>query len=65
MLAPRRDCFGYSKVYCDVRKRQSLAWNQNIYITYCTFHIQYTNSEISIGLLYIPPTPPPPPPYFV
>ena len=21
MLAPRRDCFGYSKVYCDVRKR--------------------------------------------
>ena len=55
MLAPRRGCLGYSKVYCDVRKRWFLAWNQNRHITYYVFHIQYTNSEISIGLLYICP----------
>ena len=55
MLAPRRGCLGYSKVYCDVRKRWFLAWNQNRHITYYIFHIQYTNSEISIGLLYICP----------
>ena len=55
MLAPRRRCFGYSKVYCDVRKRWVLAWNQNKHITYSIFHIPYTNSEISIGLLYICP----------
>ena len=55
MLAPRRRCFGYSKVYCDVRKRWLLAWNQNKHITYSIFHIPYTNSEISIGLLYIHP----------
>ena len=53
MLAPRRGCLGYSKVYCDVRKRWFLAWNQNRHITYYIFHIQYTNSEISVGLLYI------------
>ena len=55
MLAPRRGCFDYSKVYCDVRKRWFLAWNQNRHITYYIFHIQYTNSEISVGLLYIRP----------
>ena len=55
MLAPRRRCFGYSKVYYDVRKRWLLAWNQNKHITYSIFHIPYTNSEISIGLLYICP----------
>ena len=55
MLTPRRGCLGYSKVYCDVRKRWFLAWNQNRHITYYIFHIQYTNSEISIGLLYICP----------
>ena len=55
MLAPRRGCLGYSKVYCDVRKRWFLAWNQNRHITYYIFHIQYTNSKISIGLLYIRP----------
>ena len=47
MLAPRRGCLGYSKVYCNIRKK--------IY-TYYIFHIQYTNSKISIGLLYIRPT---------
>ena len=55
MLASWRDCLGYSNVYCDVRKRWFLAWNQNRHITYYIFHIQYTNSEISIGLLYIRP----------
>ena len=55
MLAPRRGCFDYSKVYCDVRKRWFLAWKQNRYITYYIFHIQNTNSEISIGHLYIRP----------
>ena len=55
MLAPRRGCLDYSKVYCDVRKRWFLAWNQNRHITYYILHIQYTNSEISIDLLYIRP----------
>ena len=55
MLASWRDCLGYSNVYCDVRKRWFLAWNQNRHITYYIFHIQYTNSEISIGILYIRP----------
>ena len=53
MLAPRTICLGYSKVYCDFRKRWFLAWNKNRHITYYIFHIQYTNSQISIGLLYI------------
>ena len=53
MLAPRRGCLDYSKVYCDARKRWFLAWNQNRHITYYIFYIQYTNSEISFGLLYI------------
>ena len=55
MLAPRRGCLDYSKVYCDVRKRWFLAWNQNRHITHYIFHSQYTNSEISIGVLYIRP----------
>ena len=54
MLAPRRGCLDYSKFYCDVRKRLFPVWNQKRYITYCIFHIQYTNSEISFDLLYIP-----------
>ena len=53
MLAPRRGCLGYSKVYCDVRKKCFLAWNQNRQNTYYIFHIQYTYLEISIGLFYI------------
>ena len=53
MLAPRRGCLDYSNVYCDVRKRCFLTWNQNRHITYYILHIQYTNSEISICLLYI------------
>ena len=55
MLAPRRGCLDYSKVYCDVRKRWFLAWNQNRHITYYILHVQYTNSEISTGLFYIRP----------
>ena len=53
MLAPRGGFLAYSKVYCDVIKRWFLAWNQNWHITCHIFHIQYTNSEFSIGLLYI------------
>ena len=53
IVAPRRDCLGYSKVYFNVKNRWFLAWNQNRHITYYIFHIQYTNSKISIGLLYI------------
>ena len=55
MLAPSRGCLDYSKVYCDVRKRWFLAWNQNSHITYCISHIQYTNSKISTSLLDIRP----------
>ena len=56
MLAPRRGYFSYlcfRKVYCNVRKRWFQEWNQSRHITYYIFHIQYNNSEISIGLLYI------------
>ena len=53
ILAPRRCCLGYLKVYRDVRKSWLLAWNQNRHITYYILHIPYTNSEISIGLFYI------------
>ena len=54
MLAPRRGCLDYSNVYCDVRKRCFLTWNQNRHITYYILHIQYTNSEISICLTFAP-----------
>ena len=55
MLAPRIRCLGYSKVYCDVRKRWLLAWNKNKPITHYILHIPYTNSVIRIVLLYIFP----------
>ena len=55
MLAPRRHCLGYTKVYFSVRKTGLLAWNQNRHITCSIFHIPDTNSEISIGLFYIRP----------
>ena len=51
MLAPRMRCLGYSKVYCDVKKRWFLAWNLNRHITYYILHIPYTSCEISIDLL--------------
>ena len=35
--------------------RWFVAWNQNRHVTYYILHIQYTNSEISIGLLYVHP----------
>ena len=34
IATPRRRCLGYSKVYCDVKKRWLLAWNKNRHITY-------------------------------
>ena len=55
MPAPRRGCLDYSKVYYDVRQGWFLAWKQNQHITYYIFHIQDTNSEISIAHLYICP----------
>ena len=55
MLATSRGCLDYSKVYCNVRKIWFLAWNQNKHIRYYILYIQYNNSEISIGLLYIHP----------
>ena len=55
MPAPGRGCLDYSKVYYNVRKIWFLAWNQNRHISYYIFHIQYTNSEISVDLLYIHP----------
>ena len=51
MLAPRWSWL--LKVYCDVRKSWFLAWNQKRHNMYYIFHIQYNNSEISIGLFYI------------
>ena len=48
IAAPRRRRLGYSKVYCDVRKRWLLEWNQNRHITHSIFHIPNTNSEIYI-----------------
>ena len=46
IAVPNRRCLGYSTVYCDVRRRWLLAWNQNRYITYSVFHIPYTNCYI-------------------
>ena len=51
MLAPRRRCLDYSKVYSDVTERWLSAWNQNKRITY-SVNISYTSSEISIDLPY-------------
>ena len=47
-LAPRRGCLDYSKVYCDVRKRWFLTWNQNshITITYSIFSILIPKSVL-------------------
>ena len=39
MLAPRKRCLEYSKVYCDVIEKWSLPWNQKKYIKYYVFHI--------------------------
>ena len=38
MLAPRRRCLDYSKVYCDVTEKWLLAWNKNKHIKYYIFH---------------------------
>ena len=34
MLAPRKRCLDYSKVYSDVTERWVLGWNQNKQTTY-------------------------------
>ena len=46
ILAPRRGCLVYSKVYCDVRKRWFMTWNQSIYITYYIFIILIPKSVL-------------------
>ena len=50
LLAPRRRCVYYSKVYSEVTNRWLLAWNQDKQITY--YPILYTNSKFSIDLPY-------------
>ena len=51
MLAPRRRCLAYSKVVMSEKGVTGMESKQTYYI----LHITYTNSEISIGLLYIRP----------
>ena len=51
MLAPRLSWLFKSLLWC----QKKLEWNQNRHNMYYIFHIQYTNSEISIGLFYICP----------
>ena len=46
ILVPRRGCLVYSKVYCDVRKRWFMTWNQSIYITYYIFIILIPKSVL-------------------
>ena len=46
MLAPRRHCLYYSRVYSDVTKRWLLAWNQIKEITYYIFYILIPNSVL-------------------
>ena len=46
MLAPRRGCLDYSKVYCDIRKRWFVARNQNRHITYYIFSILILKSVL-------------------
>ena len=45
MVAPRRRCLDYSKVYY-VTGRWLLAWNQNKYLTYYIFHILIPKSVL-------------------
>ena len=46
MLAHRRRCLGFPKVYCDVTKRWLLVLNQNKHITYYIYQFrnQYWSS---------------------
>ena len=48
MLAFRRRCLRYSKVYCDVRRSLLLAWNQTdiLCITNSIFHILIPKSVL-------------------
>ena len=51
--APRRGCFDYSKVYCDVRKRWFMTWNQSIHITYYIFIILIPKS-VFVFFTFVP-----------
>ena len=46
MLAPRKCCLDYSKVYSNVTERWLLAWDQNKNITYYIFHILIPKSVL-------------------
>ena len=48
MLAPRRRCLDYSKVYSDVTERCLLARNQSQQITYYIFYILMPNSVLTL-----------------
>ena len=46
MLASRRYCLDYSKVYSDTTERWLLAWNQNKQITHYISYILIPNSVL-------------------
>ena len=46
MLAPKRCCLDYSKLYCDVTEQYLLVLNQNKNITYYIFHIRIPKSVL-------------------
>ena len=46
MLAPRRCCLDYSKVYSDGTERWLLSWNQSKQIIYYIFYILIPNSKL-------------------
>ena len=46
MLAPRRSCLDYSKVYSEVTERWLLAWNQKKQIIYYMFYTLIQNSVL-------------------
>ena len=46
MLARRRCCLDYSKVYSDVTEIWLLAWNKNKQVTYYVFYILIPNSVL-------------------
>ena len=50
MLASRRRCLDYSKIYSDVKQRWLLAWNQNKQVTYqgkATYFLLYRPDFLS------------------
>ena len=54
MLAPRRHCPGHSKVYCDIRKRWLLPWNQTYYVLHISYSIYYFRNQYWSSLHLLP-----------